>query len=228
MNRKVLAAATALLMILSTILMAVPVNAITNPLPVLGNASGATCSQQTITAPGAGVLVTGLTPAREVFVMFDKEVADADLGMPLFPFLANEMFVNTAPGFPVGPYIPGEPIYRHVAAGATVNIGDTRLTSVTAGAKVYAAGSVVAAGDTDFGPTFTLAPFPANTMHTGAATGYVIGNGIYIRDATNIVLGPPAIANVFPGDVRALYPSVTVTLAGTGITAKYAAWTKVY
>ena len=226
MNRKVLAAAIALLMILSTILMAVPVNAITSPLPVFNNASGATCSQQTIRAPGAGVLVTGLTPAREVFVMFDKEVADADLGMPLFAFLANEMFVNTAPGFPVGPYIPGEPIYLHVAAGATVNIGDTRLTSVTAGANVYATGSVVAAGDTDIGPTFTLAPFPANTMHTDAATGYVIGNGIYIRDPANIVAG--FNDHVGPGDVRALYPSVTVTLAGTGITAKYAAWTKVY
>jgi len=227
MNRKVLATAIALLMILSTILMAVPVNAITNPLPVFNNASGATCSQQTIRAPN-GTIGTGLTPKHEVFVMFDKEAADADLGMPLFAFLANEMFVNTAPGFPVGPpvpYIPGEPIY-HVAAGATVNIGDTRLTSVTAGANIYAAGSVVAAGDTDFGGT--LVAMPANTMHTGAATGYVIGNGIYIRDATNIVAGPPAIANVFPGDVRALYPSVTVTLAGTGITAKYAAWTKVY
>jgi len=230
MNRKVLAAAIALLMILSTILMAVPVNAITNPLPVFSNASGAPFSQQTITAPGEAI-GTGLKPSHEIFVMFDKEVADADLGMPLFPFLANEMFVNTAPGFPVPPvvpYIPGEPIYLQVAAGPNVNTNDVRLTSVTVGANTYAAGSVVAAGDADVVLPFTLVPFPANTMHTGAATGYVIGNGIYIRDATNIVAGPPAIANVFPGDVRALYPSVTVTLAGTGITAKYAAWTKVY
>ena len=228
MNRKVLAATIALLMILSTILMAVPVNAIISPLPVFNNASGATCSQQTITAPN-GTIGTGLTPSHEVFVMFDKEVTDADLGMPLFAFLANEKFVNTAPGFPVGspvPYIPGEPIYRHVTAAATVDVDDTRLTSVTAGANTYAAGSLVAAIDTDFGGT--LIAMPANTMHTGAGTGYVIGNGVYIRDATNIVAGPPTIANVFPGDVRALYPSVTVTLAGTGITAKYAAWTKVY
>jgi hypothetical protein len=226
MNKKVVAATIALLMTLSPILMAVPINAITNPLPVIKNASGATCSQQTITAPGAGVLVTDLTPAREVFVMFDKEVADADLGMPLFAFLANEMFVNTAPGFPVGPpipYIPGEPIYRHVAAGALVGIGDTRLTSVTAGNKTYAAGSVVIAGDTDLGGT--LVAMPANTFHTGVAP-YAPENGIYIRDAANIVAG--FNDHVGPGDVRALYPSVTVTLAGTGITAKYAAWTKVY
>jgi hypothetical protein len=221
MNRKVLAAAIALLMILNTILMAVPVNAIINPLPVFSNASGALFSQQTIKAPG-GAIGTGLTASHEVFVMFDKEVADADLGTPLTAFNPNEMFVATG-AFPGTVYVPGRPLYRHVAAGGPVNIGDTRLVPVTAGAYVYAAGSVVAAVDTDLGGI--LVTMPPNTFHTGAAP-YAPGNGIYIRDAANIVAG--FNDHVGPGDVRALYPSVTVTLAGTGITAKYAAWTKVY
>ena len=110
MNKKVVAAAIALLMTLSTILMAVPVNAITNPLPVFSNASGAPVSQQTITAPG-GAIGTGLTPSHEVFVMFDKEVADADLGMPLYPrcIPPDEMFVGTARVPRHWSYIPGRP-----------------------------------------------------------------------------------------------------------------------
>ena len=104
MNKKVVAATIALLMTLNTILIAVPVNAIIDPLPVLSNASGTPFSQQTITTPD-GAIGTNLTASHEVFVMFDKEVADADLGMPLFAFLVNETFVDTAPEFPVGPAI---------------------------------------------------------------------------------------------------------------------------
>jgi len=228
MNRKVLTAAIALLMVLGTVFTAVPVHAIVNPLPNLRSGtpvdSGAAGSAETITAP-SDTLATGLTPSHEVFVMFDKEVADADLGMPLFAFLASEQYVDIAPAMPT--FTPGEPIYLHVAAGVLVNIGDTRLTPVTFGANTYAAGSVVAAGDSDVALGLT-GILPVNVMHTGAATGYVVGNGIYIRDPTNVVAGPPAIARVFPGDLRALYPSVTVTLAGTGLTSTYAAWTKVY
>ena len=61
--------------------------------------------------------------------------------------------------------------------------------------------------------------------HRRSCRIHALGNGIYIRDDTNIV---PGFTHVGPGDVRGFYPSVTVTLAGTGITAKYAAWTKVY
>jgi len=223
MNRRAFAAFIAVLMVMGTVLAAVPLHAIVTPLPALSSPSGAAGSQQTITAPN-DTLATGLTPSHEVFVMFDKEVADADLGMPLFAFLGTERYVDTAPLMPG--FTPGEPIYLHVAAGVLVNIGDTRLVSVTAGANTYAAGSVVAAGDSDVGLAFAVGGIPGNVMHTGAATGYVVGNGIYIRDTSNIVAGVTAL--VFPGDLRALYPSVTVTLAGTGITATYAAWTKVY
>jgi len=244
MNRKVLAAAIALLMILSTILMAVPVNAITNPLPglpVFNNASGAIFSQQTITAPGPDVLVTGLTPAHEVFVMFDKEVADADLGATLYPFGAvagppagTEMYARTAPvpPWPAGQYIPGDAIYVDLPAGGVgvVTVSDVRESPVTApGGQVYGAGSIVALGDTDIGTP--LFGFPAYVMHTAvSAAAAAVGfnwatDGIYIRDASNIV---PGFVRVGPGDIRGKYPSVTVTLAGTEITAKYAAWTKVY
>jgi len=255
MNKKVLTAAVALLMILSTILMAVPVNAITNPLPVFSNASGAAGSQRTITAPGAA-LVTGLTANREAFVFFDKEVADADLGRPLIAFGVNDRYVpGAAPGFPAGVYVAGEPIYADLPLpdpGATfVSPGDTRLTPVTVpagawgAARTYDAGIVVQPGDTDIAwmAAIALPLMPVNTMHTvvgcddfpipgpacpatlNFAFNWGRGDGIYIRDALNIVAG---FVRVGPGDIRAKYPSVTVTLAGTGITATYAAWTKVY
>ena len=243
MNKKVVAATIALLMTLSTILMAVPVNAIINPLPVFNNASGATCSQQTITAPDAGVLVTGLTSAREVFVLFDKEVADADLGARLYPLGAvagppagTEMYARTAPvpPWPAGQYIPGDAIYVDLPAGGVgvVTVGDVRESPVTApGGQVYAAGSTVAVGDTDIGTP--LFGFPAYVMRTAvSAAAAALGfnwatDGIYIRDASNNVAG--FNDRVGPGDIRAKYPSVTVTLApGAGITYTYAAWTKVY
>jgi hypothetical protein len=230
MNRKVLAAAVALLMILSTILMAVPVNAIINPLPVFSNASGATGSQRTVTAPG-GAIGTGLTPSREAFVFLDREIADADLGAPLYPFLATEQFVDLAPG--MGGYTPGNPIYNHIAAGG-VSIGDTRLSGATIGANVYAAGSVVAAGDVDIGAA--LFAFDISVMHTAVspAAGALGFNwatdGIYARDASNVAAVPVVTARVLPGDLRLKYPSVTVMLKPccTAITATYAAWTKVY
>jgi hypothetical protein len=237
MNRKVLAAAIALLMILSTILMAVPVDAIVNPPPVFGNASGVPFSQQTITAPG-GAIGTGLTPSHEVFVMFDKEVADADLGATLYRFgvvtgppAGTEMYARTAPvpPWPAGQYIPGDAIYLSAGIGV-VAVDDVRESPVTApNGRVYAAGSIVAIADTDVGtPLFV---FPAYVMHTAvSAAAAAVGfnwatDGIYIRDTNNI---DPDFVRVGPGDIRGKYPSVTVTLAGTGITAKYAAWTKVY
>jgi hypothetical protein len=244
MNRKVLAAAVALLMILSTILMAVPVNAIISPLPVINNASGATCSQQTITAPGAGVLVTSLTPAHEVFVMFDKEVADADLGLPLYSFGAVtvpvggiEKFVHAA-GFPANVYTPGDPIYVDLpdAGVGFVSVGDVRETPVTVGANNYLAGSTVAAGDADIAVATVLTTFTAISAdyyaHTAvsaaaAAAGFnwANGDGIYIRDAAS---GTMAVyPRVGPGDLRARYPSVTVTLPSATMTYTYAAWTKV-
>jgi hypothetical protein len=231
MNEKVLTAAVALLMILSTILMAVPVNAITNPLPVFSNASGAAGSQRTVTAPG-GAIGTGLTPSHEAFVFLDREIADADLGAPLYPFLATEQFVDLAPG--MGGYTPGNPIYNHVAAGVVVGIGDTRLSGATIGANVYAAGSVVAAGDADIGAA--LSAFATSVMHTAVspAAGALGFNwatdGIYARDASNVVAVPVATARVLPSDLHLKYPSVTVMLKPccTAITATYAAWTKVY
>ncbi|MGB9023028.1 MAG: hypothetical protein WCC94_06280, partial [Candidatus Bathyarchaeia archaeon] len=247
MNKKVLTAAVALLMILSTILMAVPVNAITNPLPVFSNASGAAGSHRTVTAPGAA-LVTGLTANREVFVFFDKEVADYDLGALLTGFVTgavisvgDEVFVATA-GFPVGVYTPGDPIYL-VSAGAVTNVkgGDTRLTPVTKGANVYGAGTTVLPTDADVGDAYVA--MPTNVQHTtvgcnalpcpvtvppfSTAFNWARGDGIYILDPGNVAAGS-VLGLVGPGDLRARYPSVTVTLAGTGITATYAAWTKVY
>jgi hypothetical protein len=240
MNKKLVTATIALLMTLSTILMAVPVNAIIDPLPVFSNASGAPFSQQTITAPGGtGVPMTGLTPSHEVFVMFDKEVADADLGATLYPFGAvtgpppgTEMYARTAPvpPWPAGQYIPGDAIYLSAGGVGVVALDDVRESPVTApGGQVYAAGSTVTVSDTDVGtPLFV---FPAYVMHTAvSAAAAAVGfnwatDGIYIRDASNIV---PGFVRVGPGDIRGKYPSVTVTLAGTGITAKYAAWTKVY
>ncbi len=238
MNRKVLAAALALLMILSTILMAVPVNAIIDPLPVFSNASGVPFSQQTITTPD-GPIGTQLTLSHEVFVMFDKEVADADLGATLYPFGAvtgppagTEMYARTAPvpPWPAGQYIPGDAIYLSAGGAGVVAAHDVRESPVTApGGQVYAAGSTVTVSDTDIGTP--LFGFPAYVMHTAvSAAAAAVGfnwatDGIYIRDASNIVSG---FVRVGPGDIRGKYPSVTVTLAGTGITAKYAAWTKVY
>jgi len=245
MNKKLVAATIALLMTLNTILIAVPANAIIDPLPVFNNASGVPFSQQTITAPdGTGVPTTGLTPGHEVFVMFDKEVADADLGATLYPFGAvtgppagTEMYARTAPvpPWPAGQYIPGDAIYVDlpgVGAGV-VSVDDVRKSPVTAsavtGAQTYAAGTNVTAGDADLGTPLFF--FPTYVMHTAvSAAAAAVGfnwttDGIYIRDASNIVQG---FVRVGPGDIRGKYPSVTVTLAGTGITAKYAAWTKVY
>jgi len=238
MNKKVVAATIVLLMALNTILMAVPVNAIIDPLPVFNNASGAPFSQQTITAPGEAI-GTGLTLSHEVFVMFDKEVADADLGATLYPFGAvtgppagTEMYARTAsvPPWHAGQYIPGDAIYLSAGGVGVVAVGDVRESPATApGGQVYAAGSIVAVVDTDIGTP--LFGFPAYVMHTAvSAAAAAVGfnwatDGIYIRDDSNIV---PGFVRVGPGDIRGKYPSVTVTLAGTGITAKYAAWTKVY
>lgn len=257
MNRKVLTAAIALLMVLGTILTAVPVHAVVDPLPVLSSASGTVGSRVTVTAPGAAAGATTYFAGHDIFVLFDREVSSADLGMQLFAFGANDRYVPFAVGgiggFPPGVYTPGDPIYADLplpdpGAGA-VSPGDTRLTSVTvpAGAwgpsQTYAAGTAVQPGDTDMAAFAALAPLPTvlstvNTWHTAVgcaalpcpvgfstAFNWNRGDGVYIRTAANNVA--VGYIRVGAGDVRARYPSVTVTLAGTSITATYNAWTKV-
>jgi hypothetical protein len=244
LTKRTLTAAMVMLMILGTTLAAVPVHAVINPLPVLGATSGPAGSAQTIRAPATLPAVTVFPGGHDVFVLFDKAVADADLGQTLYPFGAvagppagTEMYARMAP-VPPWPavYIPGDPIYRDtpgIGVGV-VSLGDVRETPVTAsaatGSVVYTAGSTVAPGDADFG--IALFAVPPNTMHTAASAAVAAAgfnwatDGIYVRDASNIVAG--FNNHVGPGDVRAKYPGVTVTLANTGLTYSYAAWTKVY
>jgi len=246
-----------LLVVVGTVLVAVPVNAVIDPLPVLGNTSGPAGSTQTVTAPVAPV-ATAFPAGHDVLVLFDKEVADADLGKPLIAFGANDRYVpGAAPGFPAGQYVPGEPIYSDLPLpdpGATfISPGDTRLTPVTvpAGAwgptTTYAAGSVVQAGAFDIAWQAAIAqPLMTATAHTtmhtvvacndfpspgpacpatlNLAFNWGRGDGIYIRDATNIVAG---FARVGPGDIRARHPSVTITLDSISFSESYNAWTKV-
>jgi hypothetical protein len=68
-------------------------------------------------------------------------------------------------------------------------------------------------------------------MHTAVnAAAALVGfnwatDGVYMRDPSNMIAG---YARVGPGDLRAKYPSVTITLTGTPVTYTYNAWTKVY
>lgn len=236
-------------MMMGTVLAAVPVHAVITPLPLLSATSGPAGSTVTITAPGAAAGATTYFAGHDVFILFDREVADADLGLPLLPFGADDRYVPAA-GFPVGQYTPGDPIYTDLPLpdpGATfISPGDTRLTAVTvpAGAWgptiIYPAGSVVQAGDFDIAwqALVALPLMPANTWHTavgcaalpcpvGFSTAYNWnrGDGIYIRTAANSVA--VGYTRVGTGDLRARYPSVTVTLTGTSISVTYDAWTKV-
>jgi len=249
-------------MLLGTGFTAVPVHAVIDPLPVLSATSGAAGSTATVTGPGAAAGATTYPGGHDIFVLFDREVSDADLGAPLVAFGANDLYVPTGAGFPGGVYVPGEPIYADLpfpdpGAGA-VSAGDTRLTPVTApagawGASItYAAGTVVQPTDLDiaafaaFAPLLLMTATVSSTMHTvvgcsnypipgpacpatlNLAFNWARGDGIYIRTAANNVAVGVGWPRVGAGDVRAKYPSVTVTLDGTGITATYAAWTKVY
>jgi len=257
MNRRAFAAFIAVLMVMGTVLAAVPAHAVITPLPVLSATSGAAGSIVTVTAPGAALGATTYFPGHDVFVLFDREVSSGDLGMQLFAFGANDRYVPFAVGgiggFPAGVYTPGDPIYADLPlpdpGAGFVSPGDMRLTPVTvpAGAwgptHTYAAGTVVQPGDTDVAAFAALAPLPlvvtpGNVWHTAVgcaalpcSAGFNTvfnwnrGDGIYIRTAANNAA--VGYTRVGAGDLRARYPSVTVTLAGTSITAAYAAWTKV-
>ena len=196
----------AILMILGTFsAMLPPAHAAVNPITATPT-NGAPGS--TVSVLPAAVALNTFTPLRSAFGMFDTEVADADVGLPLFGFTTlgaagDEQYRNING---VAGYQAGEPIYRIMSLPLlAVKPGDIRLTAVTIGATVYAAGSTVAVGNLDIAAV-TIA-MPANIHHTGAAV-FAIGNEIVDDvDANNIVTS---------GDQRLNYPSVTVTnAAGT-------------
>jgi hypothetical protein len=241
LNKKILALAIAFLMILGTFsVMTPPANAFVNPLPVLNTTFGPAGSTVTITAPGPGAVTTALTPNHQVFVFFDRETSDTDLGLPLHAFGAADMFVDIN-AIPAGTiYSPGEPLYRDIDADLRVSVGDLRLTPRDApGGFAYDALSFVVAGDADIipGAPGALTAIPAtmmwtdasaadNTVTPGSASGFKWdgGDGIYMRDASNVAAGH---VQVGAGDIRVRYPSLTARMMPDGITGTYAAWTKV-
>jgi hypothetical protein len=201
-------------MILGTLSVLVPkANAVVHPINATSNTNAAMPGARITVLPDAATL---FTPLRSVFGMFDTGVADADLGLPLVPFvtlglIGDEQFVDTngAPAL----YEAGMPIYRvrsNFGLGL-VKVGDVRLTPVTVASTVYAAGSVVALGDLDqASPLVAFSAAVRGEYHvddTGGTPGvYDVGEEI-IRDRDLNI-------HITPGDLRLNFPNTVIHSGG--------------
>ena len=136
----------------------------------------------------------------------DKRLSTVTIGSTTYPVnsIVGTPFVKHTENILVNNlYDPGEYIYQDNDNNGTVSIGDLRLTDV----PPYFAGSTVAAGDADIGPTLILFDYatltPEKFVDQNVNNLYNIGEWIY-KDNDNDKV-------VSPGDKRL----TTVTIGAT-------------